>query len=580
MKASVPEFFILGRVRMRMGFHWKPAFAVRKKAFHYPVCPRCGTAVHDVAGEVIRCEQFPLDKMRKCLHCEEPLWTLRHGGGETESNPFIKTLSTLPAVGKKYAQTLLDKFGKDFIAGMLSDNVHQFINLMDEKGELIFSDAQALRLEKALSKLEFGFNRSSYQASEFIKRYLPKHFFSFLIIDEAHEYKNAGSAQGQAMAVIASQVKKTLLLTGTLMGGYAEDIFHLLWRTLPHRMLEDGYQSRRHSLASACLQFTEQHGILKRVHRSRDNHYKTARGKQTQIHTSKAPGFGPKGIARYILPYTAFLKLHEIGQAVLPPYHEALIKVNMTTEQATHYQSLKSTLTLELKRALERGDHALLGVFMNCLLAWPDCCFREENVMHPRTKQSLVFIPAILDENPSPKEVKLIKLCKAAKASSQKALVYTTYTGTRDTAARLKILLEKEGFKAAVLRASVKAEKREDWICEQVEKGLDVLICNPELTKTGLDLLDFPHIIFMQTGFNVYSVMQASRRSWRIGQTLPVHVFFLGYRHTAQMNCLTLMAKKMAVSQSTSGTMPETGLDILNQEGDSIEVALAKQLVV
>jgi hypothetical protein len=34
-----------------------------------------------------------------------------------------------------------------------------------------------------------------------------------------------------------------------------------------------------------------------------------------------------------------------------------------------------------------------------------------------------------------------------------------------------------------------------------------------------------------------------------------------------------------AQSQSTSGDMPDTGLDVLNQSGDSIEVALAKQLM-
>lgn len=45
------------------------------------------------------------------------------------------------------------------------------------------------------------------------------------------------------------------------------------------------------------------------------------------------------------------------------------------------------------------------------------------------------------------------------------------------------------------------------------------------------------------------------------------------------MQCLELMAKKIAVSQSTSGDMPDSGLDVLNQGGDSIEVALAKQLV-
>ena len=56
-------------------------------------------------------------------------------------------------------------------------------------------------------------------------------------------------------------------------------------------------------------------------------------------------------------------------------------------------------------------------------------------------------------------------------------------------------------------------------------------------------------------------------------------VYFLGYGETAQMTCLSLMAKKIAVSQSTSGDMPDTGLDILNQDGDSIEVTLAKKLV-
>jgi hypothetical protein len=37
-----------------------------------------------------------------------------------------------------------------------------------------------------------------------------------------------------------------------------------------------------------------------------------------------------------------------------------------------------------------------------------------------------------------------------------------------------------------------------------------------------LSKTDFPTIIFMQTAYNVYTVQQASRRSWRIGQTLDV----------------------------------------------------------
>ena len=83
----------------------------------------------------------------------------------------------------------------------------------------------------------------------------------------------------------------------------------------------------------------------------------------------------------------------------------------------------------------------------------------------------------------------------------------------------------------------------------------------------------------MQSGYIVYTLMQASRRSWRIGQTLPVKVLYLGYEGSTQMDCLKLMGKKIAVSQSTSGEMPDSGLDVLNDTGDSLEVELAKQLV-
>lgn len=53
----------------------------------------------------------------------------------------------------------------------------------------------------------------------------------------------------------------------------------------------------------------------------------------------------------------------------------------------------------------------------------------------------------------------------------------------------------------------------------------------------------------------------------------------LSYAATSQMTCLALMARKIMVSQSTSGDVPESGLDVLNQDGDSVEVALARQLV-
>ena len=241
---------------------------------------------------------------------------------------------------------------------------------------------------------------------------------------------------------------------------------------------------------------------------------------------------------------------------------------------------MELALVNELKAALVRKDNSLLGVVMNVLLAWPDCCFRHETVQHPRTRSMLYSQPPVfLEAELTPKEEELLRICKEEKAAGRRVLAYSIYTGTRDTTARLKSQLEQAGLKVAVLRASVDAARREDWVADQVERGIDVMICNPELVKTGLDLLDFPTIVFMQSGYNVYTVQQAARRSWRIGQKHPVKVLFLGYAGSSQMDCLKLMAKKISVSQSTSGDMPDSGLDVLNDAGDSLEVALAKKLL-
>ncbi|MDX1725980.1 MAG: DEAD/DEAH box helicase [Pseudomonas sp.] len=582
------EFFILGRVRMRMGFHWHLACWQRRAAGGRLMagCPDCGRVLEDQEGNLITVEEFHREeRRRRCPHCEAALWTLMRPGradGGNRRSTILKSMCRIPTIGPVRAERLLNDFGEDFLASMLVDNVSEFINLMDAKGNFIFSDRQAKRMERAMANIEFGFGEGGYQPTEFIKRYLPDGFFDLLVVDEGHEYKNSGSAQGQAMGVLAAKARKSVLLTGTLMGGYADDLFYLLFRILTQRMIEDGYRpNARGSMAPAAMSFMRDHGVLKDIYTERDGEsHKTAKGKKLSVRTVKAPGFGPKGIHCFVLPFTVFLKLKDIGGNVLPDYQEEFVDVPMSPEQASAYQRLATTLTAELRQALARRDTTLLGVVLNVLLAWPDCCFRAEVVKHPRSRDTLAFVPAIFgDEELMPKEQALVNLCLAEKAKNRKVLAYTVYSGTRDTTSRLKRVLEQAGLKVAVLRASVDTARREDWILDQVDRGIDVLITNPELVKTGLDLLDFPTIAFLQTGYNVYTLQQAARRSWRIGQKHPVRVIFFGYAGSSQITCLQLMAKKIAVAQSTSGDVPESGLDSLNQDGDSVEMALARQLI-
>ena len=116
-------------------------------------------------------------------------------------------------------------------------------------------------------------------------------------------------------------------------------------------------------------------------------------------------------------------------------------------------------------------------------------------------------------------------------------------------------------------------------MADKVKEGIDVLICHPRLVQTGLDLIDFPTICWDETDYSVYVVRQASRRSWRIGQTRPVKVVFMSYRNTLQADALKLVAKKMQSSLAVEGELPEDGLAAYGDDGDDMMMALARKIV-
>ena len=155
--------------------------------------------------------------------------------------------------------------------------------------------------------------------------------------------------------------------------------------------------------------------------------------------------------------------------------------------------------------------------------------------------------------------------------------MFAVYTQKRDVTRRLQELMRKEGIRAEVLTAETPPEQREVWYERQLQNGMHVCICHPRLVQTGLDLLPFPSIFFVQTGYSIYTLRQASRRSWRIGQREPVRVAFFTYSKTAQESCLRLMGKKLLVSLAMEGKLHVEGLQAMDQDDDLL-TAMAREL--
>ncbi len=162
----------------------------------------------------------------------------------------------------------------------------------------------------------------------------------------------------------------------------------------------------------------------------------------------------------------------------------------------------------------------------------------------------------------------MLEIVKAELAEGRLCHVFAVYTKTHDVTARISEVLSRAGIRTAVLKASVR----------KVAEGVQVVIGHPKLVETGLDLLDFPTLIFYETGYSLHTLRQSSRRSWRIGQDRPVRVFFLCQEGTMQTKCLRLMGKKLLVALTLEGKFAGEGLHDLEEDDDML-AAMARELV-
>jgi hypothetical protein len=230
---------------------------------------------------------------------------------------------------------------------------------------------------------------------EFIGRYM-KGFFDYAIADEVHEL-SGDTAQGNALGVLASAANRSLVLTGTLNGGYADELFNNLFRLNPSRMLAEGYDFSE----SGVRAFSETYGVLERVTtvEPADNACSEAR---VTKRIKRRPGASPVLFGRFLMDFAAFLSLEDISEA-LPPYREEVLAVDMDGPLKAAYCRLEEDVRAALKEF--RGNQSVLSVSMNALLLYPDRPFGMGDLVgysaNPETgdrERVLISRPDDLDE--------------------------------------------------------------------------------------------------------------------------------------------------------------------------------------
>ena len=98
----------------------------------------------------------------------------------------------------------------------------------------------------------------------YIGRYM-KGWWDYAIADELHQLAQE-TAQGNNLGVLYRCSRKLIGLTGTLMGGYADDLFNLFYRMKPRQMAAEGFAAG----GSGRRDFAERYGVLESIEKIPD----------------------------------------------------------------------------------------------------------------------------------------------------------------------------------------------------------------------------------------------------------------------------------------------------------------------
>jgi hypothetical protein len=197
---------------------------------------------------------------------------------------------------------------------------------------------------------------------EFIGRYMPG-WFDYAICDEIHQLAG-DTAQGNALGTLASCTDRIVGLTGTLLGGYADDLYNTLFRLEARRMKEHGYEWGTSGRSS----FLQDYGVLETITKVEPENNACSKAKAVRT-VRRKPGASPLLFGEFLMQLCAFVFLEDIS-GELPPYEETYLSVPMDAAMREAYAELEESIRKALKE--HRGNRSVLSTMLNTLLVYPD----------------------------------------------------------------------------------------------------------------------------------------------------------------------------------------------------------------
>ncbi|MBN8590713.1 MAG: hypothetical protein J0M33_03100 [Anaerolineae bacterium] len=569
LPANVPKIGLIKRDLTKLGCAWEPSVVWRTEASalwqhsasipdgylpdqrirreRLPKCPHCGgTVMQEKKGVSMPASQSWLEGgKRSCAVCNAPLWRESRDRGAQ------------PKPGQKYPT-----------------------------------------------------KNPRYRLDEYLKRLFPDRVY-LLIWDEVHEAQHGDTGNGESFSRMAGMANKVLAMTGTPFNGRASSIFNLEYALNPRlrqrynwggakrfsrkqrgiRTFQEVVSEGVNQRGRAESRWVADMGVREQIVEERPS-YNRDTGAYTGTSTyerpyQEAPGISPLLIAE-VLDHAIFFSLGDLGKA-LPQYEEIALPVELDMDVYAEYDRTRQRLKDYLIQRRWEGDTTFRGAYLQWSMGWVNAPFRPyeviHNLKHPITgakePYTVASIPSYGEDRIFAKEQALIDLVRDELAADRPCVIYFRQTATRDIQPRLESLIRQHVPQARtfILANSVDAERREAVIDREIAKGTNVVLCNPELVKTGLDLIHFPTLVFYEIVFNLSTMMQAAARSYRLNQThTHCKVYYLFAEGTMEQTAVQLMSRKQRAAKLLTGDIGLTGLDALTEGEGGFEEALLEAI--
>lgn len=552
-KGSKTKYIILSKERARDGYMRRPA-VIRSKSKRAYICPWCGEKVLmqekiDGTNYWVNADQFFFKKENnqnhKCRKCGKPLWTVLNPNDKKLShNKWVK----IGGYGFVYRDFAMRHFEKTKDVKVLA----KLQSIIDNPDMVFIARGAYVR----------------YSMSSYIAEHIKK--VDGVILDELHQFKG-DSGQGDAMETLVGYSDKVIGMTATLINGYSSGMFYLLYRIVPHLMKVDNKEY------SNPKTFNSEYGVTEATYELEEGEYNAnSKSSKKLLHIRQRPGVSPLVYSRFLIDCAVFLSLNDMGKH-LPEYEEIPIQLDLREDIKKAYDKIEDAYRSTL-RWRDGSANKVMSKFLSLLTTYPDQPYKNEPIYYPGHTKPMVTPKELssIDEL-NEKDITTLEIVDKKVKDGGRVLIYTSWVKI-DTQDKLKKVLEEKGYRVAVLEQKIIPEKREEWVEKRIEQGLDVLITNPSLVETGLDLNAFTTLIYYNIGYNLFTFRQSSRRSWRINQTAPrIEVYILYFKGVMQARAIRLMATKLAVATLVEGNFSDEGLAAMSDCADMTS-ELAKEL--